>query len=62
MSLQVTGPTIASTPDGGTMPFRSKAQARFMFARHPKIAARWVRESSKKHPVKNLPAKKGKRH
>jgi hypothetical protein len=43
------------------MPFRSKAQARFMFARHPKIAKRWVKESSKKHPIKNLPARKGRR-
>lgn len=26
------------------MPFRSKAQMRFMFARHPGIARRWARE------------------
>ena len=37
------------------MPFRSKAQARFMFARHPRIARRWVNESKKKHPIKGLP-------
>lgn len=26
------------------MPFESKAQQRFMFARHPKIAKRWAKE------------------
>jgi len=25
-------------------PFKSKAQARFLFAKHPKIAERWARE------------------
>lgn len=40
------------------MPFKSKAQARFMFARHPGIARRWVRESGKKHPIKGLPKRK----
>jgi hypothetical protein len=40
------------------VPFRSKAQARFMFAKHPRIAARWVKESGKKHPIRNLPARK----
>lgn len=36
------------------MPFRSKAQVRFMFARHPKIAKRWA----KKYGVsKRLPSK-----
>lgn len=25
------------------MPFRSKAQQRFMFAKHPKIAKRWAK-------------------
>lgn len=35
------------------MPFKSKAQQRFMFARHPKIARRWAKE------YKPLPAKKG---
>jgi len=25
------------------MPFRSAKQRRFMFARHPKLARRWVR-------------------
>ena len=37
------------------MPFKSKAQMRYMFARHPKIAKRW----KKKYGVpKNLPEKK----
>lgn len=37
------------------MPFESKAQMRFMFARHPKIAKRWA----KKYGVsKKLPEKK----
>ena len=37
------------------MPFKSKAQARFMFSQHPDIAKRWV----KKYPVsiKKLPNK-----
>ena len=26
------------------MPFRSKAQARFLFSQHPDIAKRWVKE------------------
>jgi hypothetical protein len=26
------------------MPFKSKAQMRFMFARHPEIAKRWTKE------------------
>lgn len=39
------------------MPFKSKAQARFMFAKHPGIASRWVKESGKKHPIKGLPKK-----
>jgi hypothetical protein len=33
------------------MPFKSKKQAAFMFANHPRIAARFVKESGKKHPV-----------
>lgn len=40
------------------MPFKSKAQARFMFARHPRIAKRWVAESGKAHPIKRLPTHK----
>lgn len=27
------------------MPFRSKAQQRYMFSAHPKIAARWAKET-----------------
>lgn len=43
------------------MPFRSKAQARFMFARHPRIAKRWVKEAKGRgnnHPIRNLPSRK----
>jgi hypothetical protein len=43
------------------VPFRSKKQARLMFAKHPKIAKRWVKESKrkgKKHPIKSLPTYK----
>lgn len=40
------------------MPYKSKAQMRYMHAKHPEIAAEWDR----KYPVaKNLPEKKGKR-
>ncbi len=31
-------------PDGRVMPFRSEAQRRFMWARHPDIARRWTAE------------------
>lgn len=37
------------------MPFKSKSQQRFMFAKHPKIAKEWV---SKYGVSKNLPEKK----
>ena len=34
------------------MPFKSKAQQKFMFARHPKIAKRWAKETKN---IKSLP-------
>lgn len=37
------------------MPFKSKAQARFMFAKHPKIAKRFAKETPS---IKTLPNKK----
>jgi hypothetical protein len=37
------------------MPFESKAQQRFMFAKHPRIAKRWAGETS---DIKALPEKK----
>ena len=42
------------------MPFKSKAQQRFMFAQHPKIAKRWA---SKTLSIKKLPetVKRGKK-
>jgi hypothetical protein len=36
------------------MSFKSEAQRRFMYARHPKIAARWSKEYD---TPKNLPEK-----
>jgi hypothetical protein len=43
-----------------TRAFKSKAQARFMFAVHPDIAQRWANRAKRrgvKHPIKNLPNK-----
>ena len=37
-------------------PFASKAQARFMFAKHPKMAKEWASHTSS---MKSLPEKKG---
>ncbi len=36
------------------MPFKSEAQRRYMYARHPEIAKRWSREYPNQ---KNLPKK-----
>ena len=36
------------------MPFKSKAQERWMFAEHPDMAARWAKDTEKK----DLPEKK----
>jgi hypothetical protein len=38
------------------MPFASQAQRRFMYARHPEIAARWRKESG---PQRDLPQRTG---
>lgn len=38
------------------MPFKSKAQARLMFAKHPKIAKRWAKKTGKGR-MKRLPAR-----
>jgi hypothetical protein len=35
------------------MPFASKKQARYMFAKHPEIAKRWVKEAGDKVVVKH---------
>lgn len=40
------------------MPFKSKAQQRYMFARHPGIAKRWAKEYG---VSENLPEKKRRR-
>lgn len=37
------------------MPFRSKAQQRFLFAKHPRIAKRFAKETKN---IKGLPARK----
>ncbi len=34
------------------MPFKSEKQRRFMYAKHPKIAARWTKEAHKKRKPK----------
>ena len=34
------------------MPFASKKQARFMFAKHPGVAKRWVKEAGGKVVIK----------
>lgn len=41
------------------MPFKSKAQERFLFVKHPDIARRWANEMKKKgQSIKKLPQKK----
>ena len=40
------------------MPFKSKAQARFMFAKHPRMAKRWADETKS---IKRLPQRVRKR-
>jgi hypothetical protein len=42
------------------MPFKSKAQERWMYATHPKMAARWQKETPK-HAKLPEHAKHGKR-
>jgi hypothetical protein len=37
------------------MPFKSKAQARYLYAKHPRIAKKWA---AKTKSVKALPARK----
>jgi hypothetical protein len=39
------------------MPFKSKAQQAYMFAKHPKIARRWAKKYG---PASGLPKKKRK--
>lgn len=40
------------------MPFQSKAQQRWMFAKHPKMAKRWAHETP---DIKSLPERKKKK-
>jgi len=39
------------------MPFKSKAQAKYLFAKHPKIAKEFAKKTKS---IKSLPKKKGK--
>lgn len=43
------------------MPFKSKKQARFMFAKHPNIAKKWTREAGGKVKISKKGGKRGKR-
>jgi len=43
------------------MPFKSKKQARFMFAKHPRIAKRWAKETPNMKGLKEK-AKKAPRY
>lgn len=44
------------------MPFKSKKQQAFMFARHPKIAKKWAKEMKRAHrSMKSLPTRKRRR-
>ena len=38
------------------MPFKSKAQQKWMFSQHPEMAKRWAKETP---DIKKLPEKKG---
>jgi len=40
------------------MPFKSEAQRRFMYARHPDIAKRWTAEAAAKNNAAIQPSKK----
>ena len=49
------------------MPFRSKAQAKYLFSQHPKIAKKWASEGYtyrdlpkrvKRHGIRNLKSSK----
>jgi hypothetical protein len=45
------------------MPFRSEAQRRYMFARHPEIAKRWAKEyGTPKGLPYHVPKKKRSKH
>lgn len=45
-----------SVTHGGKMPLKSKAQMRYMFAKHPKIASKWAKITP---DMKNLPEEVG---
>jgi hypothetical protein len=37
------------------MPFKSKAQARYLFAKEPAVAKKFTADSPSEHPIKDLP-------
>ena len=43
------------------MPFKSEAQRRWMFARHPKMAKRWAKHTPKGKQLPEKVAKKGRK-
>jgi hypothetical protein len=43
------------------MPFRSKRQRAFMYAKHPAIAKRWTAEAKKAHKPNVQPKRRSKR-
>jgi hypothetical protein len=47
-----------SKVDGAWMPFKSEAQRKYMFAKHPKLAKEFASKTPK---GKKLPKKKGKK-
>jgi hypothetical protein len=44
------------------MPFKSEAQRRYMYAKHPKIAKRWSKEYPNQKKLPEHKEKKGKRY
>jgi hypothetical protein len=40
------------------MPFKSKSQMRFMYSQHPKIAARWEKETKNEKDLPETAKKK----
>lgn len=48
-------------PEEGRVPFSSAKQMRFLFARHPEIAKRWLREYGPYRPERKQPKRKVRR-
>lgn len=43
------------------MPFKSKAQARYLFAKEPAVAKEFLAKTPGQHPIKALPERVGKK-